>query len=47
VRFVNAVLWRLRHDGTAAQLRRRWLTGLPPATADEISRCDRRARRVP
>jgi polar amino acid transport system substrate-binding protein len=47
LRFVNAVLWRLRHDGTAAHLHRRWLTGLPPTTAAEIAGCDRQATRVP
>lgn len=47
VRFVNAVLARLRRDGTAAQLRRRWLTGLRPTTAAEIADCGRQAPRVP
>ncbi|HEV7882339.1 MAG TPA: transporter substrate-binding domain-containing protein [Solirubrobacteraceae bacterium] len=47
LRFVDAVLRRLRHDGTVAQLRRRWLTGLPPTTAAEIAGCDRHAPRVP
>jgi ABC-type amino acid transport substrate-binding protein len=47
VRFVNAVLARLRRDGTTAQLRRRWLTGLQPTTAAEIADCGRQAPRVP
>jgi polar amino acid transport system substrate-binding protein len=47
VRFVNAVLARLRHDGHAAELRRHGLIGLAPPTAAEISRCDRLARWMP
>jgi polar amino acid transport system substrate-binding protein len=47
VRFVNAVLARLRRNGRAMRFRRHWLKGLRPPTAAGISRCDRRASRVP
>jgi polar amino acid transport system substrate-binding protein len=39
VRFVNAVLARLRRDGTMTRLRQRWLRGLAPPTAADIARC--------
>jgi polar amino acid transport system substrate-binding protein len=45
VRFVNAVLARLRRNGKATKLRKRWLNGLTPPTAAELSRCDRQAPR--
>jgi polar amino acid transport system substrate-binding protein len=44
VRFVNGVLERLGRAGLE-RIRRRWLNGLPMATNDEISRCDRRSSR--
>jgi polar amino acid transport system substrate-binding protein len=47
VRFVNAVLARLRRNGRAARFREHWLKGLTPPTAAEISRCDRGASRGP
>jgi polar amino acid transport system substrate-binding protein len=42
VRFVNAVLARLRRDGEVTEFRRRWLKGVTPPTRAEISRCERR-----
>ena len=42
VRFVNGVLEHLGRAGLE-KIRRRWLNGLPMATSDEISRCDRRS----
>jgi polar amino acid transport system substrate-binding protein len=41
VRFVNAVLARLRRDGTITRLRQHWLRGLAPPTAADIARCER------
>ena len=40
VRFVNAVLARLRRDGTLRRLRERWLPGLAPPTAADIADCE-------
>jgi polar amino acid transport system substrate-binding protein len=42
VRFVNAVLARLRRDGKVKQFRDRWLKGLTTPTAAEIARCGHR-----
>jgi hypothetical protein len=42
VRFVNAVLARLRREGKVTEFRRRWLKGVTPPTRAEISRCERR-----
>lgn len=42
-RFVNAVLERLRRNGSARRLRKRWLDGLRVPTRAAIKRCDRRA----
>jgi polar amino acid transport system substrate-binding protein len=39
VRFVNAVLARLRRTGAATRLRRRWLGTLRPPNAAEIGEC--------
>jgi polar amino acid transport system substrate-binding protein len=41
VRFVNAVLARLRRDGMLARLRRHWLPGLAPPTAADVASCTR------
>jgi polar amino acid transport system substrate-binding protein len=43
VRFVNAVLARLRRNGKARRFREQWLKGLPAPTPATIARCDRRA----
>jgi polar amino acid transport system substrate-binding protein len=40
VRFVNAVLARLRRDGMVTRLREHWLGGLPPPTAADIAGCE-------
>ena len=40
VRFVNAVLARLRRDGTLQRLREHWLPGLAPPTAADIAGCE-------
>jgi polar amino acid transport system substrate-binding protein len=40
VRFVNAVLARLRRDATVTRLREHWLGGLPPPTAADIAGCE-------
>jgi polar amino acid transport system substrate-binding protein len=41
VRFVNAVLARLRRNSELARLREHWLPGLEQPTRAEIARCDR------
>jgi polar amino acid transport system substrate-binding protein len=42
VRFVNAVLARLRRQGKVTAFRKRWLPRLTAPTRAEVSRCDRR-----
>lgn len=42
VPFVNAVLAKLRRDGKTTAFRERWLKGLRPPTAAEISQCSHR-----
>ena len=46
VRFVNALLARLRDNGRAKLFRERWLKGVPTPPEAAIARCDRRASRM-
>jgi polar amino acid transport system substrate-binding protein len=47
VRFVNAVLERLRRNGKARRFREHWLKGLAAPAHADVARCDRRASRMP